>query len=82
MLACADGTLYTGWTTDVERRVRQHNAGKASRYTRARLPVQLVYVLPCTGPGDALRQEAALRRLSRPAKLLLIRQGASGGSSC
>lgn len=72
VLQCADGTLYTGWTTDLERRLRTHQAGKASRYTRARLPVTLVYHREHATTKEARRQEAAIRRLSRNRKLQLI----------
>jgi putative endonuclease len=72
VLACADGTLYTGWTTNLERRLRAHQAGKASRYTRARLPVTLVYQQEFTTATEARRQEAAIRRLPRQKKLELI----------
>ena len=74
ILRCGDGTLYTGVTTDVERRCRQHNAGRASRYTRARRPAQLVYREPVAGRGPALRREAAIKALSRRQKELLISQ--------
>jgi putative endonuclease len=72
VLACADGTLYTGWTTSLERRLRAHQAGKASRYTRARLPVTLVYQQEFTTATEARRREAAIRRLPRQKKLELI----------
>jgi putative endonuclease len=72
VLRCADGTLYTGWTTDLGRRVRTHQAGKASRYTRARLPVTLVYRREHATNREARRQEAAIRRLPRKKKLELI----------
>lgn len=72
ILRCADGTLYTGWTTNLERRLRAHEAGKASRYTRSRLPVTLVHHQEHSTPRDARRQEAAIRRLAREKKLELI----------
>lgn len=72
ILRCADGTLYTGWTTDVERRLRDHQAGRGSRYTRTRLPVTLVYHQEHASTQEARRQEAAIRRLSRSEKLRLI----------
>lgn len=77
VLACADGTLYTGWTTNLERRLRTHQAGKASRYTRARLPVKLVYQREHPTVTGARRQEAAIRRLPRRKKLELIRDARS-----
>ena len=72
MLRCGDTTLYTGVTTDLDRRVAQHRAGRASRYTRSRLPVRLVYVEGCGTRSAALRREAAVKRLSRVAKERLI----------
>jgi putative endonuclease len=72
VLACADGTLYTGWTTNLETRLRAHQAGKGSRYTRARLPVTLVYQREHATATEARRQEAAIRRLPRQEKLELI----------
>ena len=72
MLRCRDGTLYTGVTTDLARRLAQHNAGTASKYTRARRPVAVVYREPATGHGAALRREIAIKKLSRPAKDALV----------
>ena len=72
VLRCADGSLYTGWSTDVARRLRRHRAGKASRYTASRLPVELVYETPVADRGAALREEARIKRLRRSAKLALI----------
>ena len=72
LLECADGTYYTGWTTDVARRLRAHNAGRGARYTRGRRPVRLVYVEEHASRGQAQRREAALRRLSRAEKAALI----------
>lgn len=72
ILRCADGTLYTGWTTNLERRLLAHQAGKASKYTRTRLPVALVYYQEHATTQEARRQEAAIRRLRRKEKLKLI----------
>lgn len=77
ILRCADGTLYTGWTTNLERRLRTHLAGKASRYTRTRLPVSLAYHEEHSTRRKARRREAAIRRLPRRKKLELISSGAS-----
>jgi putative endonuclease len=71
IIRCRDGTLYTGITNDLERRLAAHDAGRGARYTRGRGPVTLVYVEDCGGMGDALRREAALRRLPPAAKLAL-----------
>ena len=75
MLHCADGSLYTGATNDLDRRVEQHAAGTGARYTRSRLPVLLVYEERVRGRGAALRREAALKRLSRTEKLALVESG-------
>ena len=66
VLRCADGTLYTGYTDDPERRARVHNAGKGAKYTRSRLPVELVY------KSAALRREREIKKLTRVQKLALI----------
>lgn len=76
MLRCGDGSLYTGWSTDVRRRLERHRAGKASRYTASRLPVELVLELPMPDRAAAMREEARIKRLDRPAKLALIAAGA------
>ena len=72
LLRCSDGSLYTGWTTDVERRLAAHSAGTASRYTRSRLPVEIAAVLPVADRSAALREEARIKRLPRAAKQGLI----------
>ncbi len=72
MLRCADDSLYTGWSTDVARRLQRHRAGKASRYTASRLPVELVYEAAMPDRGAALREEARIKRLRKHAKLALI----------
>lgn len=72
ILRCADGTLYTGCTNDLARRLRTHSAGKGAKYTRARLPVELVYSEPALDKSQALRREAAIKALSRGEKLALI----------
>jgi putative endonuclease len=72
VLRCADRSLYTGVTTDLERRVREHDRGTASRYTRARLPVELVHVEHAASRSEALRREVRIKRLPRAGKLSLI----------
>lgn len=81
LLACADGTFYAGITTDLARRVAEHNRGAASRYTRARLPVRLVYAEPHPDRGTVTRRERELKALPRAAKAALARQatGAAAG---
>lgn len=72
LVRCCNGALYTGITTDVARRVAQHNAGKGARYTRANGPVKLVYTEPAADHAAALRRERALKQLTRARKLELI----------
>lgn len=72
ILECSDGTFYTGITNNIERRLDQHNAGRAARYTRGRRPVTLRYREPCAGRSQALVREAAIKRLARHAKLRLM----------
>jgi putative endonuclease len=72
LLRCADDSLYCGWTTDVDRRLRAHRAGTASRYTRSRLPVELAAVVPVADRSAALREEWRIKRLSRAAKEELV----------
>jgi uncharacterized protein (TIGR02453 family) len=69
---CADGTLYTGVTTDPAARERAHNAGRGAAYTRSRLPVSLVHLEPATGRGAALRRELAIKRLKRKEKEAMV----------
>lgn len=74
LLRCVDGSLYTGVTKDLERRLAQHQTGRASRYTRSRLPVALVWSREVETWGDALREEIRIKTLSRTAKETLLRQ--------
>ena len=77
LLECADGTYYTGWTTDPERRLHQHNTGRGSRYTRSRLPVRIVYLEPQADRSAALKREAEIKRLSHRQKEALASQRVS-----
>lgn len=72
LLRCRDGSLYTGITTDLQRRLIQHQDGSASRYTRSRRPVRIAYREPCAGRSHALKRERAVKALSRSAKERLI----------
>ena len=81
LLACADGTLYCGWTNDLEERVRTHNAGRGARYTRSRRPVRLVYYEEFATREEAMSREWHLKRMSRAGKERLIREGAGGPAS-
>ncbi|HEY6058998.1 MAG TPA: GIY-YIG nuclease family protein [Gemmatimonadales bacterium] len=75
VLRCRDGSLYTGMTNDLDRRLTAHRKGKGGAYTRSRLPVRLVYTERRRGRGAALSREAAIKRLSRAAKLTLVTSG-------
>ena len=72
LLRCADGTLYTGFTNDLARRLAAHNAGRGAKYTRSRLPVELVYWESFSNKSSALRREYAIKQLPRRQKLTLI----------
>ena len=74
MLKCGDGSLYTGWTNDLARRLAAHQSGRGAKYTRGRAPVRLVYAEQCTDKSAALRREAAVKALPRARKLELARQ--------
>lgn len=72
ILQCADGTLYTGWTTDTEKRLAAHNAGKGAKYTKSRLPVKLAYREPFPDKSRALKREYRIKQLTRREKQILI----------
>ncbi len=72
ILKCADNTLYTGWTNDVEKRVQAHNAKKGAKYTKSRVPVELMYVEYLPTKADALMREKGVKKLTRAKKLKLI----------
>lgn len=72
VLRCGDGSLYTGWTVDVSRRLSRHRAGRGGRYTRSHLPLELVYQEECASRSDAMRREDEIKRMSRGMKLTLI----------
>lgn len=74
IVKCSDETLYTGWTTDIEKRIKCHNSGKGAKYTRCRLPVELVYFEKCEDKSTALKREYEIKQLTRDKKLLLIIQ--------
>ncbi len=74
LVECADGSLYTGWAVDVERRVKAHNAGHGARYTRWHRPVKLVYVEAQPDRSAAMKREAEIKRWPRERKLQLIRE--------
>ena len=74
IVECADGTFYTGWTTDPERRVKTHNAGRGAKYTRTRRPVQLVYVEEQPDRTTAMKRERAIKALPREKKMKLTKR--------
>jgi putative endonuclease len=76
ILRCRDGSLYTGITNDLTKRLTAHAAGKASKYTRSRLPVRLVFQEPQQTKSGALKREAAIKKLPRQQKLELVRVAA------
>ena len=78
VVSCRDGSLYTGISTDVEARIARHNDGRGARYTRARRPVQLLYVERKRSRSNALRREAAIKCLSRAQKMELVGAGGAG----
>lgn len=80
MIRCNDSSLYTGWTTDLQRRVHEHSTGRGSRYTRSRRPIQLVFSEKHPSPLDAMRREAAIKSLPRIKKLALIAATAENAS--
>lgn len=73
ILRCSDGSLYTGWTNDLKKRVKTHNSGRGGKYTRARLPVELVYFENFDTKEEAMKREAAIKKLSKVKKETLIR---------
>jgi putative endonuclease len=80
LLRCADDSLYTGWTVDLDVRLRRHGAGTASAYTRSRRPVALALALPMSDRSAAMREEARIKSLDRAEKLALIASAASEDS--
>jgi len=72
ILECADGSLYTGWTNDIEKRLAAHRKGRGSRYTRSHPPVALRYVEECEGRNEAMRREREIKLMSRTDKLKLM----------
>ena len=78
IVECADGTLYSGWTNDLEKRIAAHNAGQGAKYTRSRRPVTLRYYEEFEDKSEALRRECALKKMSRAKKQALIEKGLNG----
>ncbi len=71
IVKCCDNTLYTGWTTDLDRRIEAHNSGKGAKYTRSRRPVELIYAERFDTKQEAMRREWEIKQLSREEKLSL-----------
>lgn len=78
ILECKDKTLYCGYTTDIEVRLRTHNEGKGAKYTKSRLPVRIAYFESFETKSEALKREVAIKKLTRSQKLELINGGANG----
>ena len=74
ILKCKDGSLYTGWTNDLEQRVAAHNTGKGAKYTKARRPVELVYFEEYETKEQAMKREYAIKQMARKDKLELVRR--------
>lgn len=72
LLHCSDGTYYCGWTTDPKRRLKVHNSGKGAKYTRARRPVELVYLERYDTRSEAMKREAAIKKMSHEEKESLV----------
>jgi putative endonuclease len=77
---CGDGTLYTGWTDDLEKRARAHNEGKGGRYTRSRRPVRMIYSETFASRHEAMSRERAIKKMTRAAKQSLA--GVAGENPC
>ncbi len=75
IVRCSDGSLYTGWTNDLEKRIRVHNDGRGAKYTKSRRPVTLVYYEEFHTREDAMRREREIKHMSREEKLKMIREG-------
>lgn len=78
ILKCRDGSLYTGWTTDLERRLKAHNDGKGAKYTKSRRPVVLAYYETFDTKEEAMKRECAIKRLRRNEKLKLLKNSLEG----
>lgn len=73
IIQCSDGTFYTGWTNDIKRRMEEHNSGRGAKYTRPRLPVELVYYETFPSKQEAMKREYAIKQMTRKKKEELIR---------
>jgi len=82
IVRCADETLYTGWTTDIKARIKAHNSGNGAKYTKARLPVTLVYDEAFDDKSSALKREIEIKKLSRKQKIELLNKNILNRISC
>lgn len=73
MVRCSDGSLYTGWTTDLDKRVKAHNEKKGAKYTKTRTPVELVYFEEKASKVEAMQREAAIKKLSKAQKEKMVK---------
>ena len=74
IVTCRDGSLYTGWTNDLEKRIKAHNEGKGAKYTKARLPVELAYFETFQTKKEAMQREWEIKKMTRKEKLALIEE--------
>ncbi len=74
IVRCADDTLYTGWTTDIEKRIKAHNEGRGAKYTKYRTPVELVYFEQLETKSQALKREAEIKKMTRAQKIALAQK--------
>lgn len=82
IVSCRDGSLYTGWTNNLEKRMKDHNDGKGAKYTKARRPVVLAYYEEYETKSDAMRREYEIKQMSRKQKIALIDEGMKCHSTC
>ena len=80
LLRCSDDTFYCGWTNDLASRVAAHNSGTGAKYTRSRLPVELVYYEACESKSEAMSREWHIKKMSRPQKAKLVAQNGCKGT--
>ena len=73
MVRCGDGTIYTGWTNSLERRIAEHNSGRGAKYTRSRRPVELIYYEETPSKQEAMRREREIKKMTRKQKMELIK---------
>ncbi|MBW6410447.1 GIY-YIG nuclease family protein [Clostridium weizhouense] len=74
IVECSDGTFYTGWTVDLEKRIKTHSSGKGAKYTRGRGPVKLLYYEKFNNKSDAMKRECEIKKLNRKQKEILIKK--------